>query len=192
MGSRVSGVCALVPQEGKTALHEAVKNGHTVVVEALLAHGANLEAETKVCNRALMCPCLLLPLPRTGGAAVTHSQSHEWSSACACAAEWKHNCALGGQEWPLSIDRLTHRAWHQPRGPKQGVHASLERDARCRCRSRTTGGAVMMDLRVRDACAVVPQYGRTALHEAALKDNTAVIEALFAHGANIKAKDNVC
>ena len=52
MDSRVSGVCAHVPQIGMTALHWAAKNGHKAVVEALLARGANLKAADKVCTPA--------------------------------------------------------------------------------------------------------------------------------------------
>ena len=52
MDSRVSGVCARVPQDGFTALHWAAIKGHKVVVEALLARGANLKAADKVCTPA--------------------------------------------------------------------------------------------------------------------------------------------
>ena len=52
MDSRVSGVCAHVPQNGDTALQWAAMKGQTAVVEALLARGANLKAADKVCTPA--------------------------------------------------------------------------------------------------------------------------------------------
>ena len=49
MNSRVSGVCARVPQDASyAALHYAARDGHEAVVEALLARGANIEAIDKV------------------------------------------------------------------------------------------------------------------------------------------------
>ena len=53
MDSRVSGVCARVPQNGWTSLHWAAHKGQKAMIEALLARGANLEAVDKVCTAAL-------------------------------------------------------------------------------------------------------------------------------------------
>ena len=42
--------CRRLLQDGKTALHSAADNGHVAVVEAMLASGAALVAEDKVCT----------------------------------------------------------------------------------------------------------------------------------------------
>ena len=114
MDSRVSGGCARVPQDGRTALHAAAINGQTAVVEALLKRGANIETSNEVC----------MPVGEGAAARRRPDGLARERRVRSCAAGWNDGFALGGQKWSQSGGRGAPRTRRQPPGRKQGVQAS--------------------------------------------------------------------
>jgi ankyrin repeat protein len=51
-------------QDGSTPLHMATKNGHTAIVEALLAAGADLNIQGEVCTSPHPAPTSRVVSPR--------------------------------------------------------------------------------------------------------------------------------